>query len=92
MRYKKNYWQDSANSVAIITKQKIRINYIEKISVKIDAKKTKYDQILKSYCQVSTNSLGMITKQKLRINYIEEISIKIHAKKIKDYQTSEKLS
>ena len=35
------------NSLAIIAKQEIRINYIEKISIKTDAEKIKHYQISK---------------------------------------------
>ena len=37
----------SANSLVMITKQQIRINYIEEISIKSEAKKVKYYQISK---------------------------------------------
>ena len=36
------------NSLAIIAKQKIRINYIEKLSIKTDAEKIKHYQISKN--------------------------------------------
>ena len=63
LRYQKKYGKLSANSLAIIIKQEIRISYIEKISVKSDAKKIKYYDISKSYWKLSANSLAMITKQ-----------------------------
>ena len=71
-------------------KQQIRINYIEKISMKSDDKNTKLYQISKSYCKVSANSLAINTKQQITIKYIAEISIKSDAKKIKYYQISKK--
>ena len=37
------------------------INYIEEISIKSDAKNTKY-LITKTYCKLSANSLAMITQ------------------------------
>ena len=45
----------------------IRVNYIEEINIKIDAKKIKYYQISKIiialyYCKLSVNSLAMITQ------------------------------
>ena len=77
----------------IMSKQQlIRINYIEKISFKSDAKKIKYYHISKHYCNLLASSLAMITqflqmsmkeilmllyqKKKIIINYIEAISIK----------------
>ena len=51
IRYQKNYCKLSANSLAMITKQQIRINYIEEISVKSDAKKKKYYHISKKLLQ-----------------------------------------
>ena len=47
IRYSKNYWELSANSLPMSTKQQIRINYIEAICMKIDAKKMKHYQISK---------------------------------------------
>ena len=41
--------------------QQSRINYIEEISVKSDAKKIKYHQIPKNYGKLSANSLAVIT-------------------------------
>ena len=47
----------TANSLAVITKQQIRINYLKQISLKIDAKEIKYYQVpknlLKPYGQFS---------------------------------------
>ena len=34
IRFQKNYWKLSANSLGMITKQQIRINYIEESSIK----------------------------------------------------------
>ena len=39
-----------------------RLNYIEEISIKSDAKKIKYYQISKNYCNLSVNSLTMVTQ------------------------------
>ena len=51
------------NSDVIMPKQKqIRINYIQEISIKNDAKKIKYYQISKNYCKLLANSLAMITQ------------------------------
>ena len=42
--------------------QKIRINYIEEITSKSDAKKMKYCHITKNYYKLTPNSLAMITQ------------------------------
>ena len=42
MSYQKNYGELSANFLAIIIKQKIRINCIEEINIKSDEKNIKY--------------------------------------------------
>ena len=41
IRCPRNYWKLSTHSLAMITKQQVRINYIEEISIKIHAKKKK---------------------------------------------------
>ena len=66
MRYQKNYGKLSANSPTMITKQQIRINYQEEISIKSDAKKIKYYQFSKKNYKLSINSMAMITKQQIR--------------------------
>ena len=65
----------------MIAKQKIRISYIEKISMKHDSKKIKYYEIGESYCKISANSVAIIPKQEIRITYIKKISVKSDAKK-----------
>ena len=55
-----NFYKDTKNF--IIKQQQIRINYIEEISIKSDAKKIKYYQISKNDCKLSANSLAMITQ------------------------------
>ena len=47
IRFKKNYCRPSANSLAMITKHEVRINYIAEIDITSDAKKIKYYQIRK---------------------------------------------
>ena len=42
MTYQKNYRKLSVISLAMFTKQQFRINYVEKMSIKKDAKKIKY--------------------------------------------------
>ena len=73
--HQKNCRNLSANSLAIITRQKIRVNYIEEIIFKSDAVEHKYYQISKKLLKLSANPLAMITKQPIRINDIEEISM-----------------
>ena len=46
--YQGNYIKFTANSLTMITKQQIRINYLKQISIKIDAKPIKYYQIPKN--------------------------------------------
>ena len=50
MRYQKYYCNLSANSLSLIKNQQFKINCIEDISIKSDAKEIKYYQILKNYC------------------------------------------
>ena len=45
--FKKNFSKLSANFLVMTTKQQIRINYIEEISIKSGAKKINYYQICK---------------------------------------------
>ena len=47
VRDQKNYWKLSATSLVMITKQQIRNDYINKITLKTDEKKIKYYQISK---------------------------------------------
>ena len=47
IKHQKNCWTLSANSLVMITKQQIRINYIEEISIKSEGKKVKYYQMSK---------------------------------------------
>ena len=55
----------------MITKQEIRTNYIEQISIKCDTTKIKYYQISKNYCKLPVNCMAMITKQQIRTNTIK---------------------
>ena len=75
----------------MITKQQVRINCSEEISMKIHVKKwniIRYQQkLLYAFGPFSSDGY----KQQIRINYIEEISMKSDAKKGKYYQTSKKL-
>ena len=61
--HQKNCRNLSANSLAMITKQQIRINYIKDITFKSDAKEHKYYQISKKLFKLSANPLAMFTKQ-----------------------------
>ena len=88
--YQKNYWKLSSNSLSMITKQQIRINYIEKIRIKSDAKKIKNIRYQKTYCKLPANSLTLTRKQQITINYIEELRMKSDAKKVKYYLISKK--
>ena len=47
VRDQKNYWKLSATPLVMITKQQIRNDYINKITLKTDEKKIKYYQISK---------------------------------------------
>ena len=47
IRYLKNYCDHSANSLPLIKKQQLRINYKAEISIKSDAKEIKYCQLSK---------------------------------------------
>ena len=49
IRYLKNYCKLSANCLAMTPKQELRINYIEEISIKSDAKK---DKILSDFKKI----------------------------------------
>ena len=80
-----------ANSLGMITKQQIRINYIKEISIKLTQKRKNIVRYLINYSNLSANSLAMITKQQFKINYIEQISIKCDGKKIKCYAILKKL-
>ena len=51
IRYDKSYCKLSFNSLAIITKQQSRINYIEKIRMKGNVKKIKYYHMPKKLLQ-----------------------------------------
>ena len=58
MRYQKNFRKLSANSLAIITKQEIKISCIEQISIKSGTKKIKYYQISKKILQAFNRFSG----------------------------------
>ena len=75
MRNQKYYCKLSANSLSMIKSKQFKINCIEDISIKSDAKKIKFYQVLKTFLLGLANPFAMITKQQIRINYIEEISM-----------------
>ena len=91
IRYLKKYFSHSANSLPMIKKQELRIDYKAQISIKCKAKKIKFYQISKSLLKAFRPYSGHGHKQQIRVNYVAEISIKRDAKKIKYYQISKNL-
>ena len=83
IRYLKNYCDHSANSLPLIKKQQLRINYKAEISIKCKAKKVQHYQISKKLVKAFGPFSGHGYKQQIRINYVAEISIKSDAKEIK---------
>ena len=63
---KKSYCKLSVNSLAMMTEQKITINYIDQSSIKSDAKKIKYYQtskkVIRSFRRIYP---AMITKHQI---------------------------
>ena len=83
IRYLKKYFNRSANSLPMIKKQELRIDYKAQISIKCKAKKIKFYQISKNLLKFFGPSSGHGHKEPNKINYVAEISIKSYAKKIK---------
>ena len=75
-----------ANSLAMITKQQIRTNYIEKISIKHGAKKTNYYQISKTFLEAFGQLSGHDHKKNIRINCIEETRLQKVGNNLLRYQ------
>ena len=91
IRYLKKFCNHSTNSLAMIKKQELRINYKAEISIKCKAKIIKYYQISKQLLKAFGPFSGHGHKQQIRINYVAEISTKSDAKKMKYYLISKHL-
>ena len=81
--HQKNCLHLLANSLAMITNQKIRINHIEEISFKSDAKEHKYYQISTKLLKVVQKRLKISRYQKKYINVSANSLALIITKKLK---------
>ena len=79
----------SANSLVMITKQQIRINYIEEISIKSEEKRSNIIRYQKNHFKLLAVSLAIFKKNKLELIIWKKLASKMVQKK--NYQMSKKL-